>query len=268
MVALIHAGAGTAGSRVRCRPCRPGPDRAGSGDGHDAAAGPGCRPRPPQTADFPHADPRSARSTTAAGPAHTPGAAWWSARHRSGPTHDRPARCAPHRAARPADPPFPGAGRVLVRPGDRGVHADIPADQPGRIRQACSAVSTRAQLPSRCQRRNNAYTADQDPYRSGTSRHGVPTRVRHRIPSMSCRLVHSDGRPGLRPTGSSGARTAHCASVRSCRPVTATVATRSPCRWSVLVDKPPTGDLAHCRVRHAAQRSHRISHHSRLRYRS
>src|SRR4051794_27906639 len=26
-----------------------------------------------------------------------------------------------------------GTGRVLVRPGDRGIHADIPGDQPGRI---------------------------------------------------------------------------------------------------------------------------------------
>jgi hypothetical protein len=48
----------------------------------------------------------------------------------------------------------------------------------------CNPVSTRAQVPSRCQRRNNPYTAGQDPYRAGTSRHGAPTRIRHRIPSI------------------------------------------------------------------------------------
>src|SRR5207248_5639995 len=56
---------------------------------------------------------------------------------------------------------------------------------------------------------------------------------RHRIPSMSLRLACSGGRPRL-PPGSSGPSTAHCASVRSARLVTAKVATRSPCRWSSL----------------------------------
>jgi hypothetical protein len=49
---------------------------------------------------------------------------------------------------------------------------------------------------------------------------------------MSCRFVHFGGRPGFRPRGSSGSSTAHCASVRSARLLTAKVATRSPCRWS------------------------------------
>src|SRR6266436_6615520 len=49
---------------------------------------------------------------------------------------------------------------------------------------------------------------------------------------MSCRFVHFGGRPGRRPRGSSGSSTAHCASVRSARLLTAKVATRSPCRWS------------------------------------
>src|SRR5436190_18111352 len=50
---------------------------------------------------------------------------------------------------------------------------------------------------------------------------------------MSLRLACSGGRPRL-PPGSSGPSTAHCASVRYARPVTAKVATRSPCRWSSL----------------------------------
>src|SRR5690242_3049104 len=49
---------------------------------------------------------------------------------------------------------------------------------------------------------------------------------------MSCRLLHFGGRPGFFPLGSSGASTAHWVSVSSNRLVTATLATRSPCRWS------------------------------------
>ena len=58
---------------------------------------------------------------------------------------------------------------------------------------------------------------------------------------MSWRLVHLGGRPCLRAAGSNGSSAAHCASVRSCRFVTATLATRSPCRWVFLVDRPSTG---------------------------
>src|SRR6266480_4833918 len=49
---------------------------------------------------------------------------------------------------------------------------------------------------------------------------------------MSCRFARFGGRPGFLPAGSSGSSTAHCASVRSARPLTAKVATRSPYRWS------------------------------------
>src|SRR5436305_8656369 len=49
---------------------------------------------------------------------------------------------------------------------------------------------------------------------------------------MSCRFVHFTGRPGFLPRGSSGSSTAHCASVRSARPLTVKVATRSPYRWA------------------------------------
>ena len=56
----------------------------------------------------------------------------------------------------------------------------------------------------------------------------APVRIRHLIPSMSCRLLHFGGRPGFFGVGSCGASRAHCTSVRSCRLVTATLVTRSP----------------------------------------
>jgi hypothetical protein len=54
---------------------------------------------------------------------------------RSDPTRGRPAPARHRRAVRPPDPPFAGTGRVLVRPSGGGVHAHIPADPPGRVRQ-------------------------------------------------------------------------------------------------------------------------------------
>ncbi len=66
---------------------------------------------------------------------------------------------------------------------------------------ACSSVKMRFQVPPLCQRRNRSYTRPQGPYRSGTSRHGAPVRVRHRMPSISCRRVHIGGRPGSVPWG-------------------------------------------------------------------
>lgn len=62
---------------------------------------------------------------------------------------------------------------------------------------------------------------------------------------MSCRFVHFDGRPDLDATGSNGCRTAHCASVRSARPATTTLVTRSPVLQVFLVVNPFTGDLAY-----------------------
>jgi hypothetical protein len=41
----------------------------------------------------------------------------------------------------------------------------------------CNAVTIWRHVPSRCHRRNSAYTADQDPYSTGTSRQGAPTRT-------------------------------------------------------------------------------------------
>ena len=53
-------------------------------------------------------------------------------------------------------------------------------------------------------------------------------RIHHLIPSMSCRFSHSGGRPSPDTAGSSTAGRCHWASVRPCRLVTATLATRSP----------------------------------------
>jgi hypothetical protein len=86
---------------------------------------------------------------------------------------------------------------------------------PASSARAWSARTMTAQVPSSCQRRNSPYTDCQGPYSSGTSRHGDPVRVRHRIPSISCRRLHLRGRPGFFPAGSRGSRTVHSRSPRS-----------------------------------------------------
>lgn len=83
--------------------------------------------------------------------------------------------------------------------------------------RACSSVKIRCQVPFRCQRRKRSYARPHGPYSSGTSRHGVPVRARKRMPSISCLLVHIDGRPDFLPFGNSGSSTAPCSSVRSPR---------------------------------------------------
>jgi hypothetical protein len=98
--------------------------------------------------------------------------------------------------------------------------------RPAASAAACNAVRICCQTPARCHRRNNPYTAAQDPYTCGMSRHGAPVRTRHRIPSINCRLLHNEGRPGREGSGSNGSSTAHCSSVRSNRLVTASVACR------------------------------------------
>ena len=150
----------------------------------------------------------------------------------------------------PRDRPRPVGGLVLDAAGRLGLQVPLfraPAAcwcaratvestetsqviSPAASARPCNAVTIRRQVPSRCQRRNRSYTDAQSPYRAGTSRHGEPARTRHRIPSISCRFVHVTGRPGFLPRGSSGSSTAHCASLRSKRPVTGTVGTRSPVR--------------------------------------
>jgi len=129
--------------------------------------------------------------------------------------------------------PFACPGGVLVGAGNGGVDADVPADQPGRI----SAGLEPGQDPGLGAVALPAAKQPVDglppPVAGGHISPGrTATRVRHRIPSMSCRLVHIGGRPGLVPVGSSGASIAHWVSVRSCRPVTGMVITRSPEGWS------------------------------------
>jgi GNAT superfamily N-acetyltransferase len=114
---------------------------------------------------------------------------------------------------------------------------------PAASANACNAVSIRAHVPSRCHRRNRPPIVCRGPYRAGTSRHGAPTRPRHRIPSISCRLFHFGGRPGFLPAGSNGCSTAHCSSVRSARAATDMVHEVSGIQV-FLVEEPSTGDLA------------------------
>ena len=99
---------------------------------------------------------------------------------------------------------------------------------PAASAQICNADRIASQPPLRCQDRNNPYTDCHRPYRSGTSRQGAPTLIRHRIPSMSCRFVHFGGRPDSLLTGGSGSIAAHYSSVRSARLDAATLVTRSP----------------------------------------
>ncbi|MFF4618190.1 hypothetical protein [Nonomuraea jabiensis] len=66
--------------------------------------------------------------------------------------------------------------------------------RPAASANACNAVRICCHVPSRWNRRNNAYTADQDPKHAGTSRQGALTRTRQRIPSINCRLLNNDGR--------------------------------------------------------------------------
>ena len=52
--------------------------------------------------------------------------------------------------------PFSAPGRVLVRPGHRGIDRDVPGDQPGRIGPRLRRGHDRAPGTVRCQRRNKS----------------------------------------------------------------------------------------------------------------
>lgn len=73
----------------------------------------------------------------------------------------------------------------------------------------CRRSKIRCQVPSRCQRLTKPYTVSHGPLRSGRSRHGMPVRVRNRIPLISCRLLRTGGRPGLMLLGTNGSNTIH-----------------------------------------------------------
>ena len=140
--------------------------------------------------------------------------------------------------------PFACPGGVLVGAGNGGVDADVPADQPGRI----SAGLEPGQDPGLGAVALPAAKQPVDglppPVAGGHISPGrTATRVRHRIPSMSRRLVRFGGRPDLVPVGSSGASIAHWVSVRSCRPVTGGDHEVSG-GLVFFVEVPATGDLA------------------------
>lgn len=78
-------------------------------------------------------------------------------------------------------------------------------------------VATTSQTPASLQRRKRWYTVIHLPYFSGTSRHGAPVRMRHKMPFTIGRLSCA-GRP-LRPrsAGSRPVSRRHSASLRSPR---------------------------------------------------
>ena len=65
----------------------------------------------------------------------------------TGSTRDPPVRRWSRAAARPAGPPFPRTRRMLMRPRDRGIHADIPRDPPSRPGRRRRFISTATRRP-------------------------------------------------------------------------------------------------------------------------
>ena len=93
---------------------------------------------------------------------------------------------------------------------------------PAASARACNAVRIPAQVPSRCQRRNNPYTDCHGPYAAAhpaTAHPPGPATGSRRSAAVSSTPA---GGPAS-PRGSNGSSTAHCASVRSALP--------SPLRW-------------------------------------
>lgn len=107
--------------------------------------------------------------------------------------------------------PFPRSGGVLVGPPDGGADIEVPGDEFSGVGLACSWAKIRCQVPSRCQRRNRSYDRAQGPYRSGTSRHGTPVRVRNRIAVDQLPPGPYRRAPWLLPRGNNGSRRARCA---------------------------------------------------------
>ncbi len=101
-------------------------------------------------------------------------------------------------------------------------------------------ISASARLQSKPGR---AFAPSRAQQRTGEQRHHYK---HHDGRVSSTRLLHSDGRHDRFGAGSNGSSTAHCASVRSNRPVTARVSTMSRCQV-FLVDEQSAGDLAQCR---------------------
>ena len=78
-------------------------------------------------------------------------------------------------------------------------------------------VATTSQTPLSLQRRKRWYTVIHLPYFSGTSRHGVPVRMRHKIPFTIGRLSCAGRLLRPRSAGSRSFRSRHSASLRSPR---------------------------------------------------
>jgi hypothetical protein len=111
--------------------------------------------------------------------------------------------------------PFPGTGRVLVRPHTRGVDADHERDvvlqRPERV--VFDDHVLQDHIPSTVHLRSRSCAVFHGPYRSGRSRQGAPVRCFHRIALITCRWLRH--RPPRRPlcAGSNGAILAQALSV-------------------------------------------------------
>jgi hypothetical protein len=78
-------------------------------------------------------------------------------------------------------------------------------------------VATASQIPARLQRRKRWYTVIHLPYFSGTSRHGAPVRMRHKMPLTIDRLSNAGRFFRPRSGGSKSFSNRHSASDKSPR---------------------------------------------------
>jgi hypothetical protein len=138
----------------------------------------------------------------------------------------------------------PRARRVLMRPIDGGVHTHIPGDQPGGVSAGLQRGHDQYPHPG-------PLPAPEQPVHGFTSSR-IPVECRARAsppgPATGSRRSTavwstSVGDPASSRRAATGSSIAHCASVRSARPVAATLATRSPVFSISLVVDRSTGDL-------------------------
>ncbi len=80
-----------------------------------------------------------------------------------------------------------------------------------------SVEATASQTPASLQRRKRWYTVIHFPYFSGTSRHGAPVRMRHKMPLTTVRLSKAGRLLRPRSDGSKSFNRRHSASLRSPR---------------------------------------------------
>lgn len=153
-----------------------------------------------------------------------------------------------HRSARPG--PWPAPPRITTLPGghqqppavlsaghprcgrlrraggpvDRGIHAHLPGNQPGGVGSGLQPGQDHRPHPGTLPAPEQAID-------------GLPADAVQKLALCPCRWAAS-----FLPTGSSGSRIAHCASVRSARPVAARLGTRSPVFLISLVVDRSTGE--------------------------